>query len=49
MSLGLALGVVTAVLLGLFLGIVVWTFGVKRAADFDAMARLPLDDHKEAP
>jgi cbb3-type cytochrome oxidase subunit 3 len=49
MSLGVAMGGVTALLLGLFLGIVVWTYGFKRASDFDEMARLPLEDRKEAP
>lgn len=44
MSLGVALGGVTALLMGIFLGIVVWTYGVKRAADFDDMAQLPLED-----
>jgi cbb3-type cytochrome oxidase subunit 3 len=44
MSLGVILGSITALLMGIFLGIVVWTYGIKRAADFEAMARLPLED-----
>lgn len=37
-------GIVTAVLLVLFLGGWVWAWSPKRRADFDAAARLPLDD-----
>lgn len=43
MSLGVVLGGVTALLMAVFLGIVVWVYGFKRAADFDDMARLPLE------
>ena len=34
----------TVVSLITFLGIVWWTFGIKRSADFDAAARLPFAD-----
>lgn len=44
MSLGVALGSITALLMGVFIGIVVWTYGMKRASDFDAIAQAPLDD-----
>lgn len=44
MSLGMVLGAITAVLMTIFLGIVLWAYGFKRAADFDAMAQLPLED-----
>ncbi|MBB5207117.1 cbb3-type cytochrome oxidase subunit 3 [Chiayiivirga flava] len=37
-------GIVTAVLLVLFLGGWIWAWSPKRRADFDAAARLPLDD-----
>jgi len=39
--------IVTAILLAAFIGGVYWLFVVRRAADFDRMARIPLDD--EAP
>lgn len=48
MSLGIAMGSITALLMGIFIGIVVWTYGMKRASDFDSVARLPLDE-KGAP
>ncbi len=32
-----------------FLGVVVWTIAVKRAADFNAVAALPLNDSPPAP
>jgi cytochrome c oxidase cbb3-type subunit 4 len=38
-------GIVTLILLVVFLGIVLWAYSGKRKADFDAAARLPLDDH----
>ncbi len=44
MSLGVALGSITALLMVIFIGIVVWAYGFKRATDFDDMARLPLED-----
>lgn len=37
-------GIVTAVLLVLFLGGSLWAWSPKRRAEFDAAARLPLDD-----
>lgn len=40
-------GIVTCILLVLFLGAWIWAWSPRRAADFDAAARLPLDD--EAP
>lgn len=42
-------GIVTALLLATFLGGCVWLFAVRRAADFDWMARIPLDDIAEEP
>ena len=44
MTLGVVLGSITALLMGLFLGIVVWAYGMKRASDFDAIAHMPLDE-----
>jgi cytochrome c oxidase cbb3-type subunit 4 len=36
--------VMTVVLLAVFIGIVVWAWSGGRRADFDAAARLPLDE-----
>ena len=38
MSLGVAMGSITVLLMGIFLGIVVWTYGVKRESDFKDIA-----------
>ncbi len=40
-------GFVTALLLAAFLGGVVWLFAIRRAADFERMARIPLEDNPE--
>jgi cytochrome c oxidase cbb3-type subunit 4 len=37
-------GIVTAVLLVLFVGGTVWAFSPKRKREFEAAAQLPLDD-----
>ena len=37
-------GIVTAVLLLTFLGVVAWAWSSRRKHEFDAAARLPLDD-----
>jgi cytochrome c oxidase cbb3-type subunit 4 len=37
-------GVVTAVLMALFVGLVVWAYSRRRHADFTAAAALPLED-----
>lgn len=49
MTLGVVLGSITVLLMGLFLGIVVWAYGMKRASDFDALARMPLDEKEGQP
>ena len=36
--------VVTVVSMATFIGIVVWTFGLHRSADFDEQANLPFAD-----
>ena len=38
-------GIVTAVLLALFVAGWVWAWSPRRKGDFDAAARLPLDDN----
>lgn len=40
-------GVMTAVLILLFLGIVVWAWSSKRKPDFDEAAMLPLEDEEQ--
>jgi cytochrome c oxidase cbb3-type subunit 4 len=37
-------GVLTGILLALFLWLVVWAYSKSRRADFDAAARLPLEE-----
>lgn len=37
-------GVMTILAFAAFLAVVYWAFGKKRKADFDAAARLPLED-----
>ena len=48
MDWGFVMGVITAVLLVSFLGIVVWTYRSKRKAAFDEAARYPLLDDGDA-
>jgi cytochrome c oxidase cbb3-type subunit 4 len=38
-------GFVTLILLLVFLGVVFWAYSSRRKADFDAAARIPLEDH----
>ncbi len=44
MDVNLMRSVITAVLFVVFIGIVLWAWGRGRRADFEAAARLPLDD-----
>ena len=44
MDIDLVRGVVTAVSLACFVGIVVWAYAPRNRARFDEAARLPLDD-----
>ena len=37
------------VLIAAFIGIVIWVFGRKRKARFEANARIPLDHDKDNP
>ena len=37
------------ILVAAFIGIVIWVFGRKRKARFEADARIPLDDKKGNP
>jgi cytochrome c oxidase cbb3-type subunit 4 len=42
-------GIITAILLALFLAGWVWAWRPARKAEFDAAARLPLNDNEETP
>ena len=44
MDIGTFRGIVTAVLLGLFVWLTVWAFSKSRRAAFEEAARLPLED-----
>jgi cytochrome c oxidase cbb3-type subunit 4 len=46
MDMGLFRGIVTVVLMALFIGLVLWAYSRRRQATFDAAARLPLDDDR---
>ena len=39
-------GIITAVLMILFIGLVIWAFSRRRKEEFDAAARLPLGDDR---
>ncbi len=44
MDSGTASGVMTAILILLFIGIVIWAYSSRRRRDFDEAARIPLED-----
>lgn len=44
MDVNLMRSIITAVLFVVFIGIVLWAWGKGRRADFEAAARLPLED-----
>jgi cytochrome c oxidase cbb3-type subunit IV len=41
---GVVRGVITLLLMLLFVGFTIWAFGKRRKSTFDAMAQLPLED-----
>jgi cytochrome c oxidase cbb3-type subunit 4 len=45
-SMGTLRGIITAVLLGLFVWLVFWAWNKARRPDFEAAARMPLDDQE---
>jgi cytochrome c oxidase cbb3-type subunit IV len=47
MSAGALSGIVTAILIVLFLGVWVWAWSSRRKSQFDRMARLPLEEDVE--
>ena len=46
MDIGTFRGILTAVLMALFIALVFWAFSRRRQADFDAAAQLPLHDER---
>ena len=44
MDMGLFRGLLTLVLMLLFIALVIWAYSKNRKPDFDAAARLPLDE-----
>ena len=44
MDSGTASGVMTAILILVFIGIIAWAFSSRRWRDFEEAARIPLDD-----
>ncbi|MDR3387559.1 MAG: cbb3-type cytochrome c oxidase subunit 3 [Rudaea sp.] len=43
------MGIITALLIVLFLGIVAWAYSARRSTDFEAAASLPLTDDQPGP
>ncbi len=48
MSLSMFHALWTVLLVAIFIGIVAWAYSSKRRDDFDAAARLPLEDGEQA-
>jgi cytochrome c oxidase cbb3-type subunit 4 len=48
MDIGTFRGVITVVLMMLFIALVVWAFSRRRKKDFDEAARLPLEEDEAA-
>lgn len=46
MDINLFRGVMTAILMALFIALVFWSFSKRRKEDFEAAARLPLDENE---
>ncbi len=44
MDMGTFRGVMTAILMAAFIGLVIWTWSRRRTADFEEAAALPLED-----
>lgn len=49
MTSGTLMGLITLILLVLFVGVVVWAYSGRRRRAFEEAARLPLDDEQPAP
>lgn len=46
---GIVRGVITLVLMGLFIALTLWAWSGRRKPLFDAMARMPIDDDAAPP
>ena len=44
MTMGTLRGIITAVLLALFIALIIWAWSKRRTADFEAAARAPLEE-----
>ena len=44
MTTGTLMGVVTAIMMVIFVGVVVWAYVLRKSTDFDQAARLPLQE-----
>ncbi len=49
MDMGTFRGLITAVLMILFVGLVIWAYSRRRHAEFEAAARLPLEEDNAPP
>jgi cytochrome c oxidase cbb3-type subunit 4 len=49
MDIGTFRGIVTALLMVLFVGLVIWAYSRRRHAEFSAAAQLPLGDDSAPP
>jgi cytochrome c oxidase cbb3-type subunit 4 len=49
MDMGTFRGILTAVLMVLFVGLVLWAYSRRRDKEFEAAARLPLGDDRAPP
>jgi len=46
---GIVRGVITLILMFLFIAFTVWVWGKQRKESFDSMARMPLEDDRAPP
>ncbi len=46
---GLLRGLITVVVFAAFVGVVVWAYSSRRATEFEAASRLPLDEEDAPP
>ncbi len=49
MEIGLVRGLITAILLILFIGLWFWSWSKKRNTEYEAAAQLPLEDDSQPP
>ncbi len=49
MDMGLFRGLLTVILMALFLGVWFWSWSKKRSADFEAASQVPLEDDHRPP